>query len=90
LLPRETTVHLSFTLAEEEFDMPAIVRFGRVSSEQRPGGVAPEPVGVVGLELDDDARNQAKNRKRLADWVMRRQREVQRMQRQTDDLPPPG
>ena len=85
LLPRDSSVALRFALAGEVFDMPAIVRFGRVSSEQRPGGVTPEPVGIVGLELDDQARNQAANRKRLADWVMRRQREIQRIQREAAD-----
>ena len=57
LLPRDSSVALRFALAGEVFDMPALVRFGRVSSEQRPGGVTPEPVGIVGLELDDQARN---------------------------------
>jgi len=87
LLPRETTVELSLKLSDEVLEMPAIVRFGRINSETRPGGVSPEPVGIVGLEFDDHARTQSANRKRLADWVMRRQREIQRMQREAEDLP---
>ena len=87
LLPKESEVRLSFELTDEILEMPAIVRFGRVNSETRPGGVSPEPVGIVGLEFDDHARTQSANRKRLADWVMRRQREIQRMQREAEDLP---
>ena len=33
-------------------------------------------VGIVGLELDDQGRSGVANRKRLADWVMRRQQEA--------------
>lgn len=85
VLPGEARVALRFTLDGEVFDMPAVVRFGRVNTEQRPGGMTSEVVGVVGLEFDDQARNQVANRKRLADWVMRRQREIQRIQREAAD-----
>jgi hypothetical protein len=84
-LPNGTNIMLRFSLREEAFEMPATVRFGTVRTELRPGGLAPEDVGVAGLEFDAKARNNANNRKRLASWIMWRQRETRRIQRELEE-----
>ncbi len=75
-------IKVRFSLRGREFMLGALVRFTTVREALKPGAVTPEEVGIVGLEFDLAARNDTQTRKHLADWVMWRQREIQRIQRE--------
>lgn len=86
-VPNGTHVRLRFSVDGEPFDLNATVRFGKVNTVVLPGDVVPHEVGMLGIEFDENARNHPDTRKRLANWVMRRQREIQRMQREAAGAP---
>jgi c-di-GMP-binding flagellar brake protein YcgR len=78
-----TAVRLRFSIDGEAFDLESTVRFGRTLSETPPGEPLPVTTGILGIEFDPEAREKPANRRRLADWVMGRQREIQRIQRES-------
>lgn len=77
-----TLVTLRFSLDGSDFELPSVVRFTKTTTDTPPGGVQPTTLGVLGIEFDLDARSVPATNRGLANWVMRRQREIQRMQRE--------
>ena len=81
-LPSGSTVTLGFTLDGSQFNLPSSVRFSIVKTDVPPGGVQPMELGVLGAEFDVEAREIPSTNRKIANWVMRRQREIQRTQRE--------
>ena len=81
-LPTGTHVVTHFTIDAHKLAMRAQVRFGKISTSTPPGDVQPTPIGLLGIEFEPDDRNNPTNRKRIANWVMGRQLEIQRIQRE--------
>jgi c-di-GMP-binding flagellar brake protein YcgR len=82
-LPAGTCVTVDFLLDGGHITIPAEVRFSREKNDTLPGGVVPVNIGVLGIEFEMEARTVPTTNRSLANWVMRRQREVQRVQRES-------
>ena len=81
-LPSGTLVTLCFSLDGSDLEIPSIVRFTKTTTDTPPGGVQSTKLGILGIEFDVEARAVPSTNRSLANWVMRRQREIQRMQRE--------
>ena len=81
-LPSGSPVTLGFLMDGSRFNIPSIVRFSIAKTDVPPGGVQPIELGVLGVEFDVEARAIPSTNRKLANWVMRRQREIQRTQRE--------
>ena len=81
-LPTGAEVVARFSLNEHPLALRATVRFGTLRTAQIPVDGQPATTGIVGIEFDPDARAEPSCRKALSNWVMRRQLEIQRIQRE--------
>ena len=83
-LPTGRTLTAAFALGHSRMELRAEVRFGAVRKAGEPSGDPMKPTGLVGIEFHLDDRSESDCRKQLADWVMRRQLEIQREQREAE------
>ncbi len=72
-------VRVEFTLDGEDLSLPSEIRFARKVTATQTGDVVPVNTAILGIEFDIDIRNEGTINRRLANWVMRRQREIQRI-----------
>ena len=83
-LPAGHALNAAFDLGDAALELRAEVRFGAVREAGDPSGDPTRPTGVVGIEFHPDDRSQSDCRKHLSNWVMRRQLEIQREQREAE------
>lgn len=81
-VPAGTHLVARFTVDNETLVLRAQVRFGKTSTSTPSGDAPPTTIGLLGIEFEPDERNNPTNRKRIANWVMGRQLEIQRIQRE--------
>ena len=73
------SLSVQFHLDGNDLELPAVVRFARKIRATHPNDEQPVNAGILGIEFDVAAREEGTTNRRLADWVMRRQREIQRL-----------
>ena len=73
------SLSVQFHIDGNEIYLRADVRFARKIQATHPNDEQPVNTGILGIEFDVDAREEGMTNRRLADWVMRRQREIQRL-----------
>ena len=76
---------VSFVLDGHDLSLPVELRFARRVNATQTSDVVPVNTAILGIEFDVDARNDNTTNRRLANWVMRRQREIQRMKQLVED-----
>ena len=72
-------VRVEFMLDGHDLSLPSAIRFARKVTATQTGDVVPVNTAILGIEFDIDIRNEGTINRRLANWVMRRQREIQRI-----------
>ena len=78
-LPNGAAVKVQFSIDGHALTLPGCLRFSRVNSAIEADDVPPVTTSILGIEFNEDARVESATSRKLADWVMRRQREIQRL-----------
>jgi len=78
-------LRVEFTVDNHELSLPAEVRFARKVTATQTGDVVPVNTAILGIEFDEQAREKNTINRSLANWVMRRQREIQRIKQSANE-----